>query len=297
MSAKMSSVVVFFSLHVLLASGLKELRVGPGQAATLQCWGPRDAHVTLLEWSRPELISQGYVFFFQDQRSYENYQHESFKGRVQLRDSSMKDGDVSVILRNVRVSDTGTYECEITTSSIRNGERVVKEFKHSINLTVTDTVQINITAGQNVILPCRAPNIDSNSKAVVEWSRADLGKDYVLLYRDEQPDPEEQHPSFKNRVDLQDREMKDGDVSLILKGVTTADRGTYECRVFRRRTNRRKRAHLETDPISVISLRVVDPPGHTGVSRGHAGLVAALSLFAVIAALAIFIKLKPPQPV
>ncbi|XP_076737132.1 uncharacterized protein LOC101479875 isoform X2 [Maylandia zebra] len=123
-----------------------ELRVGPGQAATLQCWGPRDAHVTLLEWSRPELISQGYVFFFQDQRSYENYQHESFKGRVQLRDSSMKDGDVSVILRNVRVSDTGTYECEITTSSIRNGERVVKEFKHSINLTVTDT---GFTEGQS----------------------------------------------------------------------------------------------------------------------------------------------------
>ncbi|XP_039869422.1 uncharacterized protein LOC120722463 isoform X5 [Simochromis diagramma] len=146
MSAKMSSVVVFFSLHVLLASGLKELRVGPGQDATLQCWGPRDAHVTLLEWSRPELISQGYVFFFQDQRSYENYQHESFKGRVQLRDSSMKDGDVSVILRNVRVSDTGTYECEITTSSIRNGERVVKEFKHSINLTVTDT---GFTEGQS----------------------------------------------------------------------------------------------------------------------------------------------------
>uniref|UniRef100_A0A3Q4G6Z1 Ig-like domain-containing protein n=1 Tax=Neolamprologus brichardi TaxID=32507 RepID=A0A3Q4G6Z1_NEOBR len=191
----------------------------PGQDATLQCWGPRDAHITLLEWSRPEpeLISQGYVFFFQDQRSYENYQHESFKGRVELRDSSMKDGDVSAILRNVSVSDTGTYDCQIT------------------------TIQINITAGQNVILPCRAPNIDSNSKAVVEWSRADLGKDYVLLYRDEQPDPEEQHPSFKNRVDLQDRQMKDGDVSLILKDVTINDTGTYECRVFRRRTNRRKR--------------------------------------------------------
>ncbi|KAL4008180.1 hypothetical protein ACER0C_002032 [Sarotherodon galilaeus] len=284
----MSSVVVFFSLPMLVASALKELRVRPGQDATLQCWGPRDAHITLLEWSRPELSSQGYVFFFQDQRSYENYQHESFKGRVQLRDSSMKDGDVTVILRNVSVSDTGTYECQITTSSTRNGERVVKEFKHSINLTVT----INISAGHNVILPCRAPNIDSNSKAVVEWSRADLGKDYVLLYRDEQPDPEEQHPSFKNRVDLQDRQMKDGDVSLILKDVTTADSGTYECRVFRR-TNRRMRANLETDPITTISLNVAP---EDGVSRGHAGLVAALSLFAVIAASAIFIKLKPPSP-
>ncbi|CAI5660531.1 unnamed protein product [Oreochromis niloticus] len=211
----------------------------------------------------------------------------------------MKDGDVTVILRNVSVSDTGTYECQITTSSTRNGERVVKEFKHSISLTVTESVQINITAGHNVILPCRAPNIDSNSKAVVEWSRADLGKDYVLLYRDEQPDPEEQHPSFKNRVDLQDRQMKDGDVSLILKDVTTADSGTYECRVFRR-TNRRMRANLETDPITTISLNVApgQTGGHTedGVSRGHAGLVAALSLFAVIAASAIFIKLKPPSP-
>uniref|UniRef100_A0A3P9B2B4 Ig-like domain-containing protein n=1 Tax=Maylandia zebra TaxID=106582 RepID=A0A3P9B2B4_9CICH len=103
------------------------------------CWGPRDAHITLLEWSRPELSSQGYVFFFQDQRSYENYQHESFKGRVQLRDSSMKDGDVTVILRNVSISDTGTYDCQITTSSTRNGERVVKEFQHSINLTVTES--------------------------------------------------------------------------------------------------------------------------------------------------------------
>ncbi|XP_063324501.1 uncharacterized protein LOC134623281 [Pelmatolapia mariae] len=295
----MSSVVVFFSLPMLVASALKEVCARPGQDATLQCWGPRDAHITLLEWSRPELISQGYVFFFQDQRSYENYQHESFKGRVQLRDSSMKDGDVSVIVRNVSISDTGTYECQITTSSTRNGERVVKEFKHSISLTVTESVQINITAGQNVTLPCQAPNINSNSKAVVKWSRADLGKHYVLLYRDEQVDPDEQHPSFKNRVDLQDTQMKDGDVSLILKHVTTADSGTYECRVFRRRTNRRKRAHLETDPISIISLSV-DPPGQTGgdtgdgVSRGHAGLVAALSLFAVIAALAIFIKLKPP---
>uniref|UniRef100_A0A3Q0SX49 Ig-like domain-containing protein n=1 Tax=Amphilophus citrinellus TaxID=61819 RepID=A0A3Q0SX49_AMPCI len=120
----------------------------------------------------------------------------------------------------------------------------------------------NITAlpGQNVTLPCQAAN---NNKPIIvaEWSRPDLGDEYVLQYRDERFDPENQHPSFKNRVDLQDRQMKDGDVSLILKDVTFNDTATYECRVVQRGTNRRKRADLKTEPISTITLRVVAPPG------------------------------------
>uniref|UniRef100_A0A3P9AVT5 Ig-like domain-containing protein n=1 Tax=Maylandia zebra TaxID=106582 RepID=A0A3P9AVT5_9CICH len=109
----------------------------------------------------------------------------------------------------------------------------------------------NITAesGKNVTLTCRAPN----NNIVVEWSRADLQPEYVLLYRDKQFIRDHQHLSFKNRVDLQDRQMKDGDVSLILKNVTTADSGTYKCRVFMRGANRRKRAHLKTDPITTIT--------------------------------------------
>ncbi|XP_030580189.1 uncharacterized protein LOC115776598 [Archocentrus centrarchus] len=135
----MSSVVVFLSLPIFVASALQEVKVRPGQDATLQCQDPRGVNMTLLEWSRPELLSDGYVFFFQNQRSYENYQHDFFRGRVELRDPSMKDGDVSVIVRNVSISDTGTYECLITTTSTRGGQRVLKEFKHSINLTVTDS--------------------------------------------------------------------------------------------------------------------------------------------------------------
>nr|XP_024655411.1 programmed cell death 1 ligand 1-like [Maylandia zebra] len=116
---------------------------------------------------------------------------------------------------------------------------------------------ITAESGQNVTLPCRAPN--NNIILGVEWNRADLRDGYVLFYRDEQFDPVNQHPSFKNRVDLQDRQMKAGDVSLILKDVTTNDAGTYECRVFTR-GNVRKRANLDGDPISIINLRVV-PPG------------------------------------
>ncbi|XP_015252143.1 PREDICTED: uncharacterized protein LOC107098811 [Cyprinodon variegatus] len=87
-------------------------------------------------------------------------------------------------------------------------------------------------AGRTVTLPCRHPFNDS--VLVVEWSRSDLGEEYVLLYRDEQIDKSYQKPSFWDRVDLQDRLMENGDVSLVLEDTRTYDSGTYQCRVVHR---------------------------------------------------------------
>ncbi|XP_042072850.1 uncharacterized protein LOC102307756 [Haplochromis burtoni] len=125
----------------------------------------------------------------------------------------------------------------------------------------------------------------------VEWSRLDLGDQYVLLYRDGHFNSHNQHPSFKNRVDLQDRQMKDGDVSLILKNVTINDAGTYECRV-KPETNRRKRANLSGDPISIIYLHV-DPPGQTGgaTEDGSVGLIVGLTVFVVLLVAAVVVFL------
>ncbi|XP_039896839.1 butyrophilin-like protein 9 [Simochromis diagramma] len=124
----------------------------------------------------------------------------------------------------------------------------------------------------------------------------------MVLYRDEQFVPDDQHPSFKNRVDLQDRQMKDGDVSLILYNVTINDNGTYECRVVMKETRSWK-------SISIITLSVVDPPGqpggHTedggkkdggkeagrkeagGKKDGSVGLIAGLSVSAVFVTIAV----------
>ncbi|CAI5671501.1 unnamed protein product [Oreochromis niloticus] len=105
---------------------------------------------------------------------------------------------------------------------------------------------VTAESGQDVTLTCRVPNNN-----IAKWSRADLVPQYVLLYRDGYFDPSNQHPSFKNRVDLQDRQMKDGDVSLILKDVNTADSGTYVCEFFIEEIRSWKN--------SIIHLHVVPP--------------------------------------
>ncbi|KAM9426599.1 butyrophilin-like protein 2 [Pholidichthys leucotaenia] len=109
--------------------------------------------------------------------------------------------------------------------------------------------------GNSAILPCRAP--DNNTIIVVEWTREDMKTEYILLYRDLQYDPTNQHQSFKNRVELLDKQMKDGQMSLVLKNVRTEDFGTYECRVLMRGTNRIKRSTgLDSEPISIIILNI-----------------------------------------
>lgn len=114
------------------------------------------------------------------------------------------------------------------------------------------SVQENVTAepGETVILPCRNPkNIPVK---VLEWHRANSSQ-YVLSYRDEQLDSEDQDPSFINRVVVKDRNMTHGDLSLIMTNVTTNDTGIYECRAFQSGPSRMKREILV---VSIVNLKV-----------------------------------------
>ncbi|XP_031602050.1 CD226 antigen-like isoform X2 [Oreochromis aureus] len=130
----------------------------------------------------------------------------------------------------------------------------------------TDGKIIRAEPGQDVTLPCQTPNISVPIRSV-EWFRLDLQEGHVLTYRGEQFISLNQLPSFVNRVDLKDRRTKDGDVSLILKDVTSDDTGTFQCYVVQRGTNGRKSIF---EYISTVYLRVV-PPGQTGGHRKREG--------------------------
>ncbi|XP_038588396.1 butyrophilin subfamily 2 member A1-like isoform X1 [Micropterus salmoides] len=119
----------------VLCQETQELKVKPGEDVTLPCRSHRGADIVVIKWIRSDLKSDDiYVFFFRDNRSHENFQHESFRGRVELKDPDLKDRDFSVILKNVNINDTGTYECQIREKNEKGKGKPIS----IIRLTVTE---------------------------------------------------------------------------------------------------------------------------------------------------------------
>lgn len=123
----------------LLCPDLQQVKARPGEDVTLQCMNTTRTPIEVLKWIRPDLKSDGFVLFYRDKVLMPLYQHPSFTGRVELRRPDMKDGDVSVILKDVTVNDTGTYESHVSLSGTARRRRTSSELRCIIHLSIEDS--------------------------------------------------------------------------------------------------------------------------------------------------------------
>uniref|UniRef100_A0A8C6SKI6 Ig-like domain-containing protein n=1 Tax=Neogobius melanostomus TaxID=47308 RepID=A0A8C6SKI6_9GOBI len=123
------------------------------------------------------------------------------------------------------------------------------------HLLCSTDLALKAFSGKDKLLPCKAPNDSDLENLVLEWTRPDLEKQYIFLFRDGRPFLVSQHEKFKGRVELSDPTLLSGDLSIKLHNVTQQDKGRYECHIFSK-SHVRKRSikTIEVSPGQDVSL-------------------------------------------
>ncbi|KAM4565504.1 coxsackievirus and adenovirus receptor-like [Fundulus diaphanus] len=115
----MTDVLRFLAcLPLILQISASDVEVEPGEDVVLPCQAPSGAAVTVVKWTTDGHPADEYLLLYRNSRSYDNHQPEAYRGRVVLKNpAGARDGDFSVVLKNVSVEDTGTYRCLVLMSS------------------------------------------------------------------------------------------------------------------------------------------------------------------------------------
>uniref|UniRef100_A0A668A4I9 Ig-like domain-containing protein n=1 Tax=Myripristis murdjan TaxID=586833 RepID=A0A668A4I9_9TELE len=120
--------------------------VHTGDSVTLECQAGSAAEITAAEWRKTDQKKQEEpVFLSVDGHFKSDVQHPSFKNQVEPRDGEMKSDDLSVILKNVKKEDSGTYECRFKAAGEDRRKRAIigKEPICTIRLEVVDPGELS----------------------------------------------------------------------------------------------------------------------------------------------------------
>lgn len=85
-----------------------------------------------------------------------------------------------------------------------------------------------MTPGDDALLQCRGPKDDPIE--LLKWRKPGLESGGFLFYYNHRRFLDAlRHESFRDRVQLKDPEMKDGEASVLLRNAVFGDAGGYEC--------------------------------------------------------------------
>lgn len=205
------------------------------------------------------------MFSVGEQRIYSGYN----QGRITVSKSAFQDGNFSLLIKGVSMSDQGLYTCNL--------------HHHYCHLDETVKVQLNITkserrvrmywdgekavvvalVGSNVVLPCETWNHiwtdrhREEDQQVVHWDRQAPGIPHDRADRliDMYASGERRSygPLFiRRKMNVTDMAFANGDFSLLISDLTKGDEGTYSCHLHHHYCGLHERR--------IFYLTVYDPP-------------------------------------
>lgn len=90
--------------------------VGDDTVLPCQLEPPMDAVQMTVEWGRPDLNPR-FVYVWHDGQELLADQNPAYKARVSVSRNQLNQGDISLKLSKVKISDNGTYRCYIPKQS------------------------------------------------------------------------------------------------------------------------------------------------------------------------------------
>ncbi|KAI3375547.1 hypothetical protein L3Q82_003874 [Scortum barcoo] len=170
------------------------------------------------------------VHVYQNGSDEPEEQDEFYRDRTEMKEDLLKTGDLSLILKQPKYTNTDTdiYTCTVY--------RERKTLKKQVKLEVTAEVQVEVDSqAKSVQLPFKT-TADLPEDVRVEWTDRNYYRK-VHVYQNGSDRPEEQFILYRDQTEMKEDLLQTGDLSLILKYPTDTDTGEYSCFVYNRERN------------------------------------------------------------
>ncbi|KAG5835062.1 hypothetical protein ANANG_G00268130, partial [Anguilla anguilla] len=112
-----------------------------------------------------------------------------------------------------------------------------------------------VQLGASVTLPCSVGTPLPLHELEVQWMREDSGS-LVHLFQEGESRPESQSPAYSGRADFFSEEISKGNFSLLLRNVTTEDKGLYKCIVHTEHESYETKVKIDIERLVVTGADV-----------------------------------------